>query len=99
MERDPSDDEIEFGKSTGRYTVSVYSSDARLLSHYAMQADADKIESMVVAENRVRDKLETCQYEDVLAVVTQETDKGFNQTQMRVDSARVRALCVPGKSR
>jgi predicted ThiF/HesA family dinucleotide-utilizing enzyme len=71
-------------EDTGTYTVNVYSSGARMISEYTMEADLDNIASIEDAEVRARENLKSCNFADVVVVVTEETMQDFKQVQIKV---------------
>ena len=71
-------------EDTGTYTVNVYSSGARMISEYTMEADLDNIASIEDAEVKARENLESCNFADVVVVVTEETMRDLKQVQIKV---------------
>ncbi|HZD53655.1 MAG TPA: hypothetical protein VE175_11455 [Woeseiaceae bacterium] len=71
-------------ESTCTYTVSVCAGNARLLSEFSLEAEAEQIKSIDMAESRVRETLRTSTFESVIAVVTEVTARGLTQVQISV---------------
>lgn len=77
-------DELE---GTGTYTVNVYGRNANLISEYSMQPEED-ISSIEEAEIRARENLESCNFADVIVVVTEEKKQDFKQVQIKVQRSQ-----------
>lgn len=85
------DGEHDNTEVTCTYTVSVCAGNARLLSEFSLQAEADQIKSIEMAESRVREALRKNTFESVIAVVTEVTARGVNQVQISVKPMRAAA--------
>ncbi|MEX2326959.1 MAG: hypothetical protein WD558_04455 [Pseudomonadales bacterium] len=78
------DHEHDAAQATGTYTAIVYSTEAEMLRAYSMEATTDHISSIEEAELYVRDKLKSCTFQSLVAVITEDTVRGFNQIQINL---------------